>query len=293
MKKALILAVCVFHVFSVWAGAGTRFREAVHSIDLTQPAAGELQKVDSKEFDQLKNPYRYLPELAVFPSGYMNHDQEKFSRNCTQGDLTKIFEEKLSGASCPSTLKLKCGGQCTYDHENGNFSYVVQAKYTKAEYKHNPNTFYMSGTKKLKAYAETDEGILVLLLENDTIEAHEFFNRTIFTELSLAQLAVLANLYDVSISTKNGKIAYIHQSWCEVYKTIPQKVLDFMFKVKTCHRNDIEVASLDGIPPLENMDEDVPPLEYAPQQASALGRHDKTWTPKEQKFKLAKTEQLS
>lgn len=290
MKKALILAVCVFHVFSVWAGAGTRFREAVHSIDLTQPAADELKKVDLKEFEQLENPYRYLPELAFFPSGYMNHDQGEFARNCTQGDLTKIFEEKLSGASCPSTLKLKCGGQCTYDHENAKFSYVVQAKYTKAEYKHNPNTFYMSGTKKLKTYAETDEGILVLLLENGTIEAHEFFNRTMFTKLSLEQLVVLSNLYDISVSTKNGKIASIHQSWCEVYKAIPQKVKDFMFKVSTYSHNDITVVSLDGIPPLENMDEDAPPLEYAPQQASVLGYHGKTWTPKEKKSKSAKTE---
>jgi|GEM_PF-1868741 len=305
MKKALILALSVFHVFSVWAGAGTRFREAVHSLDLTQPAADELQKVDSKEFEQLTNPYRYLPELAIFPSGYMNHDQEKFSRNRTQKDLAQACGEMFKDA--PRELKLKCGGLCTYD-DNQNFSFVVKGKYTKAEYKHNPHTFSMSVTKKLQAYGETDEGILVLLRSDDTIEAHEFFNRTMFTELSLAQLVVLANLYDISVSTKNGKVACIHQSWYEVYETIPQAVKDFMFKVSTCPRNDIEVLSTHGIPPLEDAYDDVPPLENAPmeldsansqvlsqknvpQKASVLGyrRKGKDWNPEVPNSKLAKT----
>lgn len=277
MKKSLILLVSAFHVFSVWAGVGTRFREAIHSIDLTQPLATELKKINDDEFKQLKNPYRYLPELALFPSGYMNHWNQEFMQNLTQDDLAKLYQDILKDA--PASLKLKSGAQCTYNSDKPNFSLTLQGKYTKGEDKHNPNTFAMFIPRQLQAYAETDEGVLVLLNSENTISAYEFFNRKIFVDLSREQLAVLANLYDISTSTNNGKIAHIHPGWYEVYNSIPKEVINFMFKIESRDSSDITVV------PLTSCEQD----EHS-KEASALGRHGKSWNPKEQTAKVAKTE---
>ena len=136
----------------------------------------------------------------------------------------------------PKELKLTCRGLCTYDHDQSDFSYVIKTRNKKAEY---PLNFSIRKQDKLKAYAETEDGMLVLLFPDNTIEVYENFNRAMFKDLSLAQLVILAHVYAISECIKGERWAFIHSSWYEIYATIDQKVFEFMFNGK------INVAQLD------------------------------------------------
>lgn len=230
MKIFFMLVLLLFQGFSLLAHMGARLRNTVYKMDLTQPAADQLKIFDSKKFKRLKNAYRYLPELAVYPK----YDPTDFGKTQTQPDLMEKYWEILKKA--PRELKLNCRGRCFYDHDQSDFSYVIKTRNKKATF---PLNFSIRKQGKLKAYAETDDGMLVLLFPDNTIEVYENFNRDIFKDLSLAQLVILAHVYAISECIKGERCAFIHSSWYEIYTTIPEAIFTFMFNGK------INVAQLD------------------------------------------------
>lgn len=234
MKIFFMLVLLLFQGFSLLAHMGARLRNTVYSMDLTQPAADQLKIFESKKFKKLKSAYCYLPELAVYPNGSKNFDQTNFGKNQTQEKLSEKYKSILEQA--PKNLKLKCGGGCTYDHDQSDFSYVIKTRNKKAIF---PLNFSIRKQDQLKAYAETEDGMLVLLFPDDTIEVYENFNRAMFENLSLPQLVILAHVYAISECIKGERCAFIHSSWYEIYATIDQKVFEFMFNGK------INVAQLD------------------------------------------------
>ncbi len=230
MKIFFILVLFLVQSFSLFAGMGARFRNTVYKMNLTQPAVDQLQAFESKKFRHLKNAYRYLPELAVYPK----YDQTDFGKTQTQQDLMKEYGEILKKA--PEELKLSCRGRCSYNHDESDFSYVIKTRNKRADCSLN---FSITRKGQLKAYTETEDGMIVLRLLDDTIEVYENFNRSIFSTLSLAQLVILAHVYAISECVQGERYAFIHSDWYKIYTTIPQEVFTFMFN------NKIKVVQLD------------------------------------------------
>lgn len=273
MKFFLAYVIWLFQAVSLFAGVGAEFREAVCKIDLTQPLGTQLEQDDLKKFETLVNPYVYFSECAVFPIHWKNHDPKSFGANLLQEDLLEQYG-KLMLDETPKTLTLKSGGRCAYNSEKRMFDVYLGI--------HKRKTKIMPAAvipllKTVEACAETDDGILAILYTNGEMEVFELFNREIFSQLLLEQLIVLVNLYEISESRSKDVLdsrntVLIHPDWYEIFKTIPEKVVQHMFTdslhVSTDRRPFSFVVRVTQLEPLESQTQE---------PTAALGKHKKTW----------------
>lgn len=228
MKKYLILGISLFYFFSLKADIGSQFREAVYSIDLTQPTADQLQIFDQEGFKNLKNPYRFIPYFYSTPGWCCpNHSITEFGESKSQEFLINEYGNNLK--EVPDQFTLESTIQCSYNPENNSFDIVLKIQNTPIMKNPLGKATFLSG--KPTAYCETEDGMLVLRWADGTISVYEFFKRALFNQLSLDQLIVLVNLNKVrqKCTKTNWSYAAIHQDWYEIFQTIPKKAVTFMY----------------------------------------------------------------
>lgn len=226
MKTYLILVISLIYLFPLKADIGSEFREAVYSIDLTQPAADQLQ-IFGEEFKNLKNPYRYIPYFYSTPGWCCSgHSIMEFGESKSQEFLLNEYENELKDA--PDQFTLESTIECSYDQDNDSFNIRLTADTVITSSPLSKNIFLRG---KPQSYLETEDGMLVIRWANGTIAVYEFFKRKLFNQLSLEQLIVLVNVNKVRqkcINT-NWSRAAIHQDWYEIFQKIPEKAIKFMY----------------------------------------------------------------
>lgn len=227
MKKYLLLGISFFCLFSLKADIGSQFREAIYSIDLTQPAADQLQIFEQEAFKRLKNPYRYIPYFYATPGWCCpDHSVTDFGEGKSQEFLLNEYGNNLKEAQDQFTLESTI--ECSYNPDKNSFSIRLTAD-TVITSKPLSKTIFLS--EKPQSYFETDDGMLVIHMTDGRIVVYEFFKRALFNKLSLEQLIVLVNLNKVRNKSANINCSHaaIHQDWYKIFQTIPKKAVKFMY----------------------------------------------------------------